>query len=193
MMLLHVKRVFRMLPTCAAMMLMSCTGKTPDKKAPATAGGQEYVEAVPVPKEAADAPVVVADDIVPFRTGGVRAKGDAIEVLDAAGNVIAVNQHLIRDADEESDCPSGGFNRIVAKGDYFTIEQQTCSGMFFIDEYITFKAAADGQVYLHKFSIVKTNRSDPEAAIPQRTLSVKEFGKLELEQVDLSNLYPLFE
>lgn len=178
-----------------ALMTAGCSDTT--QPAPGAAAGpgstEEYVEARRIPPSELPRalPVSMAEG-QPYRGGMVRPNGRALEVLDAAGRVIEANDDMIRFADDNENCPSDGFNRIVVKGDYFTLEQQTCSGMLFINEYVTFKADADGQIYLHKFGIVKTDRSDPERNIPERTLTGADFGKLRLRDTDIDRLYTMF-
>jgi len=174
-----------------AIMLFGCGCTQPAPSQPVVAEApEEYIEAerIAVPDSPRIAPAAAMEG-QRYRKGTVRVSGKALEVLDSAGNIVAVNEGIIRLADESGRCPSDGFNRVVVKGDYFTIEQQTCGGMFFVDEYITFKAAPDGTIVLHKFSIVKTNRDDPDEHIPQQDLSTKDFGRLPLHEVQLEKLY----
>ncbi len=156
---------------------------------------QDYVEAERIPSNAVPeaAPERVADTGgVRFRGGLLRVNGKSLEILDSLGNTIMKNPSILRLLDEGGQCPSEGFQRIAVKGDYFTIEQQSCGGMLFIDEYITFKATSDGRIYLHRFSIVKTDREDPERVIPQQDLTTKNFGQIGFEDVALRSLYEMF-
>lgn len=177
------------------MLSSGCKESTPAKPAP-EAEPDVYVEAERILPSTPEADTTRTTPETaprqPFRDGFVMNNGKALDILDAAGRVIDSNTALIRLSDEGGRCPSEGFQRIVVKGDYFTIEQQTCSGMDFVDEYITFKAAPDGRIYLHKFSIVRTDRSDPERNIPQRDLTTSDFGKIGLGDVRLDALYELF-
>ncbi len=185
-----MKRTAFSLLAAAILLGAGCAQAGPSKPEPAAA--REHVDAARGAAESLPEPAPQsADKGQKFRDGYIRNTGKGLEVLDAAGKVVAANQDIVREADEDGNCPSNGFGRIVAKGDYFTIEQQTCGGMYFIDEYITFKAAKDGKIYLHKFSIVKTGRDDPEKSVPQRNLTTKEFGQLELKDVQLRKLYEM--
>jgi hypothetical protein len=159
----------------------------------ATGATTEYVEAERIPPGELEA-LKTADTngYRAFRGGTVRVEGKKLEVRDASGAIVASNPRLIRLQDEGGDCPSEGFSRIVVNGTFFTVEQQTCGGMFFVNEYITFKAEADGGIYLHKFGVVKTNRSDPNRDIPVQTLTPRDFGKLRLQDADIDRLYQTF-
>lgn len=151
----------------------------------------EYVEAERIPAQAAPESLADVND-VRFRGGFLRVSGKSLEIIDSLGNSTAVNPGILQLRDEGGRCPSEGFQQIAVKGDFFTIEQQNCGGMMFIDEYITFKAAADGKVYLHRFSIVRTDREDPDRNIPQQDLTAKDFGQIEFRDVELRRLYELF-
>jgi hypothetical protein len=110
--------------------------------------------------------------------------GHTLVIKNASGTIIARNEQIIRLADENSSCPSEGFERIVAKGDYFTIKQQTCGGWSFIQEYITFHyVPASGQLMLHKYGRVATDRRDPNKIIPANVYTTKQLGQHPLAQV----------
>lgn len=115
--------------------------------------------------------------------------GRALVITNASGSVIARNSQLIRLADERTDCPSEGFERIVAKGDYFTIEQQTCGSWFFIQEYIAFHyVPASGRLVLHKYGRVATDRRDPTKAIPANVYTAQQLGPRSFSQVTSASL-----
>ncbi|RZK88750.1 MAG: hypothetical protein EOO62_37200 [Hymenobacter sp.] len=111
---------------------------------------------------------------------GLRAKvqGPDLVITDGSGASIAHNSGLIRLADARATCPSDGFERIVAKGDYFTIEQQTCGGWFFTTEYITFHyLKASRKIVLHKYGRVSTDRRAPNQAIPAEVYTATQLGE----------------
>lgn len=186
--ILSVMAIFLLHAACSGTREPGASGNAAD------ASSQQYVEAERIPPaelEALRAGEAVDDQS--FRGGTLRVNGKALEVRNAAGTLIASNPRMIRLRDEGGDCPSEGFSRIVVNGDYFTVEQQTCGGMFFVNEYVTFKAGADGSIYLHKFGIVKTDRSDPDRAIPAQVLTPADFGDLRLQDADADRLYGLFK
>jgi hypothetical protein len=123
--------------------------------------------------------------------GGLRARvqGSEVVITNGAGAVVARNSKLIRREDEDQSCPSDGFERMVAKGDYFTIEQQTCGGWFFIKEYITFRyVRASGKIVLHKYGRVATDRRDPNKEIPAEQYTAKQLGQRSFAQVTKASL-----
>jgi len=122
---------------------------------------------------------------------GLRAtvKGRAVLITNAKGVVVAQNKQLIRLADEHTDCPSEGFERLVSKGNYFTIEQQNCGGWFFINEYITFYyVPGTGKIELHKVSFSFTDRREPDKTIPDKVFTKKQFGQRDFSRVTLDSL-----
>lgn len=118
--------------------------------------------------------------------GGLQAQvhGADMVISNGAGAVVARNSKLIRREDENQRCPSDGFERIVAKGDYFTIEQQTCGGWFFFKEYITFRyVKASGKIMLYKYGRVPTDRRDPSKVVPAELYTAKHLGQRPFAQV----------
>ncbi|WP_136667868.1 hypothetical protein [Flavobacterium sp. H122] len=81
------------------------------------------------------------------------------------------------------NCPADGYGRLVAKGNYFTIEQISCVDFLFVRSYITFKIGNDNSVFIHKYSEEYTDRSDPNKVIPTKFWTVNDFGKLNFEDV----------
>lgn len=78
-----------------------------------------------------------------------------------------------------STCSSDGFQSLVVKDNYLTIEQNTCGGWYLIDEYITFKFDTNSnEIVLHKFGQSFTDRKDPNKEVPDSVLSNKNFGKI---------------
>jgi hypothetical protein len=123
--------------------------------------------------------------------GGLRAQvhGSDVVITNGAGVVVARNSHLIRREDEDQSCPSEGFERIVSKGDYFTIEQQTCGGWFLVNEYITFRyLKASGKIVLHKYGRVPTDRRDPNKVMPTELYTAKQLGQFAFAQVTKASL-----
>jgi hypothetical protein len=123
--------------------------------------------------------------------GGLRAtvKGQTVLITNAKGVVVAQNKQLIRLPDEHTDCPSEGFERLVSKGNYFTIEQQNCGGWFFINEYITFYyVPGTGKIQLHKVSFSVTDRREPDKKIPDKVFTKKQFGQRYFNRVTLDSL-----
>lgn len=81
-----------------------------------------------------------------------------------------------------STCPSDGFQSLIVKDNYFTIEQNTCGGWYLIDEYTTFKFdTTSNEIVLHKFGQSFTDRKDPNKDVPDSVLSIKNFGKILFE------------
>ena len=132
---------------------------------------------------------------VTFRlAGGLRltVQGHSAIVANAQGVVVAQNDHLIRQLDDNGNCPSEGFRTVAVKGNFFTIEQQNCGGWFFIDEYLTFRyVPATGKIQLHKFGQSFIDRRDPNKELPDKVLTEKQFGRRYFDQVDTEALYSL--
>lgn len=117
-------------------------------------------------------------------------EGHKVVIYGANGKQLAKNTAIIRRIDENPNCPSEGFIQVVSKGIYFTIEQQNCSGWYFIDEYITFKyIASNGKILLHKFGLQYSDRRDPDKVMRDKIYSQKDFGMLEFDKVQLDSLY----
>ena len=111
-------------------------------------------------------------------------------VYSRNGKKLIQNNFLIRNGLEKIDCPYEGFREINVNGIYFTIEQQNCSGWNFIDEFITFKySAIDKKFVLHNFSLIYTDRRNPENETIEISLNEKKFGTIFLENVKIDSLY----
>lgn len=83
----------------------------------------------------------------------------------------------------QSNCVSEGFANVVSKGNYFTIEQQSCYDYnVIVDSYITFKVI-DSEIYLHKYSEVYFDKSNHEKKIPNKIWDTKNFGNVKFEEV----------
>jgi len=101
------------------------------------------------------------------------------------------NNYIIRLMDENEDCPSEGFIDIVHKDEYFTIEQQNCSGWSSINEYITFRyTIKEDRIDLHKFGVIYIDRRNPEEK-EELVFSEKDFGKIQFSDVHIDSLYLL--
>lgn len=82
------------------------------------------------------------------------------------------------------NCPADGFQAIIGKNNYFTIEQTYCLDFKYVYSYTTFKIdEKSGNILLHKFSETYTNRSNPDEKIPDRIWSNKDFGVVKFENV----------
>jgi hypothetical protein len=78
---------------------------------------------------------------------------------------------------------------LVTKGNYFTIEQQNCSGWHYINEYITFKYSdVNKEFYLHKFGLQYTNRAAQEN-IEEKVVTPKQFGSIVFTHTSVDELY----
>lgn len=103
-----------------------------------------------------------------------------------------LNKHIIRQPDEQEDCPSEGFMDIVHKAPYFTIEQQNCSGWMLINEYISFKYIPEtDDIHLHRFGLQYIDRRHPDKEIPEKVMTQKDFGVRSFEEVKMEELYAL--
>lgn len=91
-----------------------------------------------------------------------------------------------------SNCPSDGFEKIVAKNEYFTIEQSFCAGNLFVNSYTTFKIDDEtNTVLLSKYGEQYTDRNNPDNDIPTKTWTYKDFGKVNFEDVNESFIIKL--
>ncbi len=122
----------------------------------------------------------------------VKIIGKTIIITPNSGNRIAKNSDIIRGRDETSMCPSEGFWDIKTKGKYFTIEQQNCSGWYFIAEFITFKfLESDDRFLLHKFGLQYLDRRDPEKEMVEKIYTMKHFGEVTFQEASLEALYKM--
>lgn len=95
---------------------------------------------------------------------------------------------FIRIAKEDS--PYTGFEKIVVKYPYFTIEQAYREGDFTNYEYVTFKEE-NQHIYLYKYAVDYTSTQNLEENIPELRLERKTIGKVEIENVTSDFLYLL--
>ena len=130
------------------------------------------------------------DEILVFEPKQISSGSDNIELMDSPvlvlindGNnkfVYFKNLNIIQTSN--TTCPSDGFGNIVVKDNYFTVEQNTCGGWYFADEYITFKYDLETkQIIFHKFSQSLTDRNNPEKEIPESSITSKNFGNIKFE------------
>jgi hypothetical protein len=111
-------------------------------------------------------------------------------VYSRSGKKLTQNNFLIRNGLEKTDCAYEGFREINVNGIYFTIEQQNCSGWNFIDEFVTFRySAMDKKFLLHNFSLIYTDRRNPENETTNISLNEKKIGAIFLENVNIDSLY----
>jgi hypothetical protein len=80
---------------------------------------------------------------------------------------------------DDTNCPVDGYNSIVSKNNYFTIEQNICADFQFVNTYTTFKIdEITNEIFLHKYGQKYSDRSNPDRVIPDKTWTVKDFGKV---------------
>ena len=85
--------------------------------------------------------------------------------------------------DDNTNCPNDGYNNIVTKNNYFTVEQNFCADFQFITAYITFKIdESTNEIFLHKYGQKHTDRSKPDRVIPDDIWTIKDFGKIKFEE-----------
>lgn len=107
-------------------------------------------------------------------------------VLEKKGNdyvEIKRNNDLIFEYDD--NCPADGYQSIVAKGNYFTLQQTNCADFLFVTSYITFKIdEVSNEIFLHKYGEEYTDRSNPDKEIPSKIWSTKDFGSIKFENIN---------
>lgn len=82
------------------------------------------------------------------------------------------------------NCSADGFDGIVVKKKFFTIQQISCLDFLYVNSYITFKVdETTGKILLHKYSEEYTDRSNPDKKIPTKIWSDKNFGVKKFEDV----------
>lgn len=91
------------------------------------------------------------------------------------------NDQLIPES--QNYCVSEGFDKIVVKNNYFTIEHQTCYDYnVLVSAYITFKVMGN-DIYLHQYGENYFDKSNHEKQIPSKVWSEKKFGKIKFENL----------
>lgn len=83
-------------------------------------------------------------------------------------------------------CPSNGFQKLVVKNNFFTIEEDDCSGHFFVNSFITFKYDKTQKqlITLHKLGKQFSDRTNPDKIIPDKIQTVKDFGNIPFVDFD---------
>ncbi|MPS72950.1 MAG: DUF3828 domain-containing protein [Chryseobacterium sp.] len=103
-------------------------------------------------------------------------------ILYKNGNKITENKNLIFLYND--NCPADGFQKVVSKHNYFTIEQSYCKDFLFVSSYTTFKVDTKTKnVYLYKYGEEYTDRSNPDRDIPAKIKTVEDFGTIKFEDV----------
>ena len=103
-------------------------------------------------------------------------------ILYKNGKKIAQSNNLIHPYND--NCPADGFQRLVSKNNYFTIEQSYCKEFLFVSSYTTFKIdEKSGYILLHKYGEIYTDRSNPDQSISDKTWTEKDFGVIKFEYV----------
>lgn len=83
-----------------------------------------------------------------------------------------------------NNCLADGFQKIVCKGKYFTIEQVFCSDYLYVKAYVTFiYNEIQDAFFLFKYGEEYTNRQNPDAVIPNKIWTQKDFGKIKFKEV----------
>ncbi|MDQ8141974.1 hypothetical protein [Chryseobacterium sp. CFS15] len=90
------------------------------------------------------------------------------------------------------NCPADGFQRLVSKNNYFTIEQTYCKDFMFVQSYVTFKIENE-KIVLYKYGEEYTERSNPEKNINSITKTSKDFGIVKFEDVTEDFLIKLMQ
>jgi len=82
------------------------------------------------------------------------------------------------------NCPADGFQALVGKKTFFTLEQTYCLDFKYVYSYTTFKVdEKSGDILLHKFTETYTSRNNPDEKIPDRIWTKKDFGRVMFENV----------
>lgn len=94
--------------------------------------------------------------------------------------------------DPDGRCPADGFVQANSVGSGFELQNQLCSGWFFITEIMTFAPATDGY-FLVRFAATYTDRRTAEPAGQPRVLTQKELGARPFNELNPDDLYLLLE
>jgi len=120
----------------------------------------------------------------------IKINNKNLSILDSKGKIVFVNDKIIRLKDENQQCMSQGFQNIVSKGDFFTVEQQNCSNKYIIGEYITFKYNKTAENYfLSKIGYIYIDKQNPDNKKEDKIFTPIDFGNIKLENVDIALLY----
>lgn len=99
------------------------------------------------------------------------------------------NKNLVYSAD--NNCVSEGFSNIVVKGNYFTIEAQSCYDYnVLVDGFTTFKME-NNDIFLYKYEEEYFDKSNHDKEIPSKVWTQKDFSKVRFQDVDESFLRKL--
>jgi len=99
------------------------------------------------------------------------------------------NKNLVYSVD--NNCVSEGFSNIVVKGNYFTIEAQTCYDYnVLVDGFITFKVE-NNDIFLYKYGEEYFDKSNHDKEIPSKIWTQKDFSKVRFQDVNESFLRKL--
>lgn len=99
------------------------------------------------------------------------------------------NENLVYSAD--NTCVSEGFSNIVVKGNYFTIEAQTCYDYnVLVDGFTTFKME-NNDIFLYKYGEEYFDKSNHDKEIPSKVWTQKDFSKVRFQDVNESFLRKL--
>lgn len=80
------------------------------------------------------------------------------------------------------NCAAEGFDTIVFKSNYFTIQNQICSSYIEITTYTTFKVV-ENKIVLHKYSETYFDKANHEKKIPAKTWGIKDFQSISFGDV----------
>ena len=97
------------------------------------------------------------------------------------GSEYAKNNNLVFKYND--NCPADGFQRLVAKNNYLTIEQTYCKDFMFVNSYTTFKINENQEIVLYKYGEEYTDRSNPDKEIKGLLKTTKDFGVIKFENV----------
>lgn len=106
-------------------------------------------------------------------------------IIKKNGNDFLRNSNLIFEYDD--NCPADGFQRIISKNNYFTIEQTYCKDFMLVSSYTTFKIDQK-EILLHKYGEEYTDRSNPDRVIKNLVKTTEDFGKVKFESVNTQML-----
>ncbi|WP_312077196.1 hypothetical protein [Chryseobacterium sp.] len=111
-----------------------------------------------------------------------KGRKDGLDLWHQNGNLITNNQNT---------CVSEGFETVIIKGNYFTIQQQTCYDYnIVLNAYISFVVKNDN-IYLHKYGETYFDKVNHERKIPDRIWTTKDFGKITFDKVTTDFLQKL--
>lgn len=114
-------------------------------------------------------------------------------ILEKKGNdYVEIKRNLNLVFEYDDNCPANGYESIISKGNYFTIQQSSCVDFLFVNCYTTFKIdELSNEILLHKYGEEYLDRSNPDKQIPSKTWSTKDFGILKFENVNWNALMKL--